>query len=118
METNRRQFLRTLFFGTAAVAAAPLIPKGTVYSFLGGIFKRKRELWIPGPYLGSDYFTIADIVKRYPLNYNVAKIADLLNQPNDILDDIPWMPENHAVTIRDTGSVFDLWNVKPTDKTL
>jgi hypothetical protein len=93
---DRRAFLRTLLGGTAAIAVAPLVPKGTVFSFLGGIFKPKRELWVPGAY----YPTLADIVRRLPPDAQFAKIADLLNQPCAVFDDLPWMGEieNGAVT--------------------
>lgn len=94
MQTSRRAFLRTLFGGTVAVAAAPLVPKGTVFSFLGSIFKRKRELWVPEPQI----LTLADFVRKLPPDARFASVAELLNERNTILDDIMWVEENTPTT--------------------
>jgi hypothetical protein len=87
METSRRGFLRALLGGAAIVVAAPIIKPKFFFSFFGtGEVFVPRAAIIPGNVL-----TLADFVKRLPADRHFAKIAELMNEPNHILDDIPWM---------------------------
>lgn len=89
METSRRAFLRTLLGGAAVVAAAPLVKPKSFFSFFG-----LGEIWKPKPaILPGNVLTLADFVRRMPVGESYAKISELLNERNSILDDLPWADE-------------------------
>ena len=58
--------------------------------------------------LGSSVATIVDIAKRLDPDGKIARIAELLNQENEILDDIVWA-EGKGRIVRDvsTGEVLE-----------
>lgn len=60
----------------------------------------------------SGKVTLLDIAKSMDPNGKVAKIAELLNQTNEILTDMPWiegnLPTGHKTTIR-TGLPVAIW---------
>jgi hypothetical protein len=54
--------------------------------------------------LGNSVVTLVDVAKRLDPDGKIARIAELLNQTNDVLDDITWMegnlPTGNRTTIR------------------
>lgn len=75
--------------------------------------------------LTSSHPTLLDVTKRLDANGKVDKIAELLNQNNEILDDMVWLegnlPTGHRTTVR-TGLPTPTWRklyggVQPTKST-
>lgn len=75
--------------------------------------------------LNSTHPTLLDVTKRLDANGKVDKIAELLNQNNEILDDMVWLegnlPTGHRTTVR-TGLPTPTWRklyggVQPTKST-
>lgn len=75
--------------------------------------------------LGAEMLTLADWAKRQDPNNKIARIAELLSQTNDMLDDMPMAEANevtsHLVTVR-TGLPTPVWRllnqgVTPTKST-
>ena len=64
--------------------------------------------------LGPNALTLVDWAKRRDPDGGVARIAELLNQKNDILDDIAWvegnLPTGHRTTVR-TGLPTAAWRL-------
>lgn len=64
--------------------------------------------------LGATYPTLTDVAKRMDPDGRVAKVAELLEQQNDMLLDIPWfegnLPTGHQVTVR-TGLPTVAWRL-------
>ena len=54
--------------------------------------------------LSTNNPTLADVAKTLDPNGSIAKILEVLNQRNDILDDLSWtegnLPTGHRTTIR------------------
>lgn len=54
--------------------------------------------------LTSAWPTLADVARRLDPNGRIARMAEILNQYNEILDDIPWiegnLPTGHKTTLR------------------
>ena len=95
METSRRAFLRSLFVGTAAVAVAPLVVKPkSFFSFFTGLWKPEIVEVSGVTILPGNVLTLADWAKRMPTAQHMAKIADLLNEPCSVFDDLPWIEDN------------------------
>ena len=44
--------------------------------------------------LSSAWPTLADVARRLDPNGRIARMAEILNQYNEILDDIPWIEGN------------------------
>jgi hypothetical protein len=64
--------------------------------------------------IGATYPTLTDVAKRMDPDGRVAKVAELLEQQNDMLLDIPWfegnLPTGHQVTVR-TGLPTVAWRL-------
>jgi len=62
--------------------------------------------------LGTNSYTLLDVAKRIDPDGKSAKIAEMLSQDNEILDDMPWtegnLPTGHRVTVR-TGLPDAAW---------
>lgn len=62
--------------------------------------------------LGTNAYTLLDVAKRIDPDGKAAKIAEMLSQDNEILDDMPWsegnLPTGHRVTVR-TGLPDAAW---------
>lgn len=54
--------------------------------------------------LSTAWPTLLDVAQRLDANGNIAQVAEILTQYNDVLDDIPWvegnMPTGHKTTVR------------------
>lgn len=65
--------------------------------YVAQFFRHVRWIWrVPYYILCSSRvkLTLLDVVRKMDPGYCM-KIADLLNQPNPIFDDIPWMMDGH-----------------------
>jgi len=64
--------------------------------------------------IGNTYPTLVDVAKRMDPDGRVAKVAELLEQQNEMLLDIPWfegnLPTGHQVTVR-TGLPTVAWRL-------
>lgn len=64
--------------------------------------------------IGNTYPTLVDVAKRTDPDGRVAKVAELLEQQNEMLLDIPWfegnLPTGHQVTVR-TGLPTVAWRL-------
>lgn len=64
--------------------------------------------------VGATYPTLSDVAKRLDPGGRVDKIAELLSQTNDMLQDIPWfegnLPTGHRTTVR-TGLPSVSWRL-------
>lgn len=62
--------------------------------------------------LSSAFPTLLDVAKRMDPDGKAAKIAEMLSQDNEVLDDMPWiegnLPTGHRVTVR-TGLPTAAW---------
>jgi hypothetical protein len=62
--------------------------------------------------LSASFPTLLDVAKRMDPDGKAAKIAEMLSQDNEILDDMPWiegnLPTGHRVTVR-TGLPTAAW---------
>lgn len=62
--------------------------------------------------LSSAFPTLMDVAKRMDPDGKAAKIAEMLSQDNEVLDDMPWiegnLPTGHRVTVR-TGLPTAAW---------
>ena len=62
--------------------------------------------------LSASFPTLLDVAKRMDPNGKAAKIAEMLSQDNEVLDDMPWiegnLPTGHRVTVR-TGLPTAAW---------
>lgn len=62
--------------------------------------------------LSASFPTLLDVAKRMDPDGKAAKIAEMLSQDNEILDDMPWvegnLPTGHRVTVR-TGLPVAAW---------
>lgn len=75
--------------------------------------------------LAATHPTLLDVAKRTDPDGKIAQIAEILNETNEILDDMPWMegnlPTGHRATVR-TGLPEPTWRklyggVQPTKST-
>lgn len=64
--------------------------------------------------LATTNLTLADLAKRRDTNMNIAKITEILNATNEMLEDMPWVAANdgtgHKTTIR-SGLPVGTWRL-------
>lgn len=87
---DRRGFLRLFGIGAAGIAATQLLPAKKFF-FFGDIFRVVETPQI---------YTLADMAKAMDPDGHMASIAELLNQTNSILEDVPWIESRMPIMDR------------------
>jgi len=73
--------------------------------------------------LGATYLNLKDLIKREQPDHSIAKVAEILNQQNPVLEDIPWQVCNdgtqnitHVRTALPTASLLSVGGGVPVGK--